>query len=257
VRTRSLRRLVPAATLALITVAAPAACTAAGAPAAAQPPVATGAPALPPAAAVRPAVADPPAGAVPVAAPLATPPACRGAVVHELDAAGAAASWQPICLTVGGVLRVSNLGPGGFSAAPAGKVACHYAAGVRECRLLHTGTVRFTITDAGQSRTQVVRVVRATDPPRPSPACLPAGTTFTIDAADGGPQGWAACMKLSGTVRVENLGPEGFRVRPAGAVVCAYEAAVRICRFTRPETVTFTTTHGDSEPRSQVIVAIR
>jgi hypothetical protein len=210
---------------------------------------------------VPPAVADPPAeaAAVPVAAavPRAAAPVCLGAVVHQLDAAGAAASWPPVCLTVGGVLRVSNLGPEGFSVAPAGKVACHYAAGTRECRLLHTGTVRFTITDAGTTRTQVVRVVRATDPPKPAPACLPAGSTFTIDAADGGPPGWAACMKLSGTVRVENLGPEGFRVRPAGAAICSYEAAVRICRFTGPATVTFTTTHGESEPRSQVIVAIR
>jgi hypothetical protein len=64
-------------------------------------------------------------------------------------------------------------------------------------------------------------------------------------------------MKTSGTVRVENLGPEGFEVSPAGAVKCFYEAAVRTCRFTRAETVTFTTTHGDEEPRTQTVVAIR
>jgi hypothetical protein len=141
--------------------------------------------------------------------------------------------------------------------APASAVECHYAAGTRECRLLRTGTVRFKITHAEETRTQVVRVVKASSPPKPSPACLPAKSTLTINAAEGGPSGWAACMRTSGTVRVENLGPEGFQVRPSGAVTCSYEAAVRICRFNRPGTVRFTTTHGDAEPRTRTVVAIR
>ena len=253
-RTRSLRRLGPIAVLALTTVAALAACTAS--------------PSTQAAGAAPPAVAPPPVAAaqaepVQVVAPRTTRPAPRpaagpaslGAVVHSLDAADTGPPWRPVCLAVGGVVRVTNLGPEGFATDAADKVECNYAAGTRQCRLLHAGTVRFTITTAERTRTQVVRITKASS--KPSPACLPAGATFTIDAADGGPHGWAACMKTSGTVRVENLGPEGFEVSPAGAVKCFYEAAVRTCRFTRAETVTFTTTHGDEEPRTQTVVAIR
>jgi hypothetical protein len=177
--------------------------------------------------------------------------------VHRLDAAATGPAWKQLCITVGGVLLVTNLGPEGFASDAGNKVECNYAAGTRECRLLRTGTVRFTITNAEQTRTQVLRIVKATSPPKSSPACLPAGTTFTIDASDGGPHSWPVCMKMGGTVRVENLGPEGFQVRPVGALTCVYEAAVRICRFHRPETVTVTTTHGDAESRTQTIVAIR
>jgi hypothetical protein len=81
--------------------------------------------------------------------------------------------------------------------------------------------------------------------------------TFTIDATEGGPPGRPVCLKTSAVVRVVNLGPDGFRVSPANAVVCSYEAAVRECRFTQPQTVTFTTTHGDSLPRTQTVVAVR
>ena len=254
----SLRRLGPVAALTLTAMAALAACTSAGAP----PAVGNPAPVVENPA---PAVA-PPAKPVPVAVatttrpPTARPPtgpACVGAVIHQLDASDTGAAWKELCIAVGGVVRVSNLGPDGFAVSPAGKVECNYAAGTRQCRLLHTGTVRFTITNAEQTRTQVVRIAKASTPPKPSPACLPAGSTFTIDAAEGGPQGWAVCMKTSGTVRVENLGPEGFATSPAGAVTCTYEAAVRICRFNRADTVTFTTTHGDAEPRTQTVVAIR
>ncbi|MFI7541854.1 hypothetical protein [Actinoplanes sp. NPDC049599] len=261
---RPLRRLGPVA-LALTTLAAVAACTTTGAaappaqPAGGAPPaqLAGGAPP----AVGNPTAAAPPVAAVPVAAPRTSrPPArpvCQGAVIHRVDAADTGPPWQPLCLTVGGVVLVANLGPEGFSVAPADKVECHYEAGIRQCRLLHPGTVRFTITDAAQIRTLDVRIIKASSPPKPAPACLPHGATLTINAADDGPSAWAVCMRTSGTVRVENLGPEGFQVRPAGAVTCTYEAAVRICRFHRPQTVTFTTTRGDAEPRSQTVVAIR
>jgi hypothetical protein len=100
-------------------------------------------------------------------------------------------------------------------------------------------------------------IAKASSPPKPAPACLADGTTFTIDAAEGGPDSWPVCMKMSGMVWIVNLGPDTFLVSPSDAVTCSYEAAVRECHFTRPETVTFTTTYGDWMPRPQTIVAIR
>ena len=150
---------------------------------------------------------------------------------------------------------MTNLGPEGFSASSWDNVECHYEAAVRECRLLRPGTVTFTIVNASQTRTLTVRIVRATSH-TPAPACLGAGKTLVIDAADGGPGNWPICMRSSGTVRVVNLGPEGFRASPAGAVKCSYEGGVRDCRFTGTGVVTLTTTHGDSEPRVQKIVVI-
>ncbi len=185
-----------------------------------------------------------------------TSPACRGADIHRLDASDTGPPWKPLCISVGGVVLVSNLGPEGFSVSSPDKVECHYEGGVRQCRLLHPGTVTFTVVNASQTRTLTVRIVKGS-PNTPSPACLAGGKTFVIDAADGGPEGWPVCMKTTGIVRVVNLGPEGFQASPAGAVKCSYEAAVRDCRFTGPGTVTFTTTHGDSAPRIQKVVAIR
>ena len=120
---------------------------------------------------------------------------------------------------------MTNLGPDGFSANSWDNVECHYEAAVRECRLLHPGTVKFTIVNASQTRTLTLRIVKASAPHTPAPACLAAGKTFVIDAAEGGPGGWPVCMKTTGIVRVVNLGPEGFLVSPAGAVKCSYEAA--------------------------------
>ncbi len=263
---RPLRRLGPVAALTLTTLAALTACTSAGAARPVAQPVAQPAGSAPPAVADPAPVAARPAEPVRVAAPVTTRtptarpptgPQCAGAVVHRLDASDTGPAWKQLCITVGGVLLVTNLGPEGFAQDSPDKVECNYAAGTRECRLLHTGTVRFTITTADRTRTQVVRIAQATNPPKPSPACLPAGSTFTIDAAEGGPHSWPVCMKTSGTVRVANLGPEGFQAQPSGAVTCEYEAAVRICRFHRAETVTFTTTHGDAAPRTQTVVAIR
>ena len=257
--TRSRRRLTAVAALALATLAAVAACASAD----------QVSPLPHTAGTASPGVASPTAAAslgstatqVPVGAPPATrpptEPACLGAVVHRVDASDSGPPWKPLCITVGGVLRVTNLGPDGFSASSWDDLECNYEAAVRECRLLHTGTVTFTIVNAHQTRALTLRIAAATFPPKPSPACMPDGTTLTIDAADGGPPGWPVCMKTSGVVRVVNLGPDGFLASPAGAVTCSYEAAVRECRFTRPETVTFTTTYGDWTPRTQTVVAIR
>jgi hypothetical protein len=253
--TRSLRRFTPVAALALATVAAMAACTSAG-PVEPMPSTSGGASPIPAPAASLPDNSAPEPVVLPATRP-PTGPACLGAVIHTIDASDTGPPWKRLCLSVGGVLRVTNLGPEGFSANSWDNVECNYAAGVRECRLLHPGTVTFTVVNASQTRTLTVVISKASSPPKPAPACMPAGTTLTIDAADGGPQRWPVCMKLNTVVRVINLGPDGFLVRPAGAVTCTYEAGVRVCHFTRAQTVTFTTTHGDSAPRTQTVVVIR
>ncbi len=259
---RSSRRRAVVTALALATMAAAAACTSAG-PAApvptttgALPGVTSPAPAAPPADAAEPVRRPSPR---PTSTTTRTPTGsgCLGAVVHRIDASDNGPPWKRLCMTVGGVLLVTNLGPEGFSADSRDKVECNYEAAVRECRLLRTGTVRFTITNAQQTRTLTLRIVKASSPAAPAPACTGPRATFTIDAADDGPDRWPVCMRTSGVVRVVNLGPEGFQVSPAGAVTCHYEGGVRECRFTRPGTVTFTTTHGDAAPRTQKIVAIR
>jgi hypothetical protein len=258
---RSLRRLTAVGALALATTAAVAACTSAAAPVEVLPPgagaalpgVATPAPTGSTDTEPVPAAPEPVAGASTNAPPTGRP--CLGAVVHRVDAADTGPPWKRLCMTVGGVLRVANLGPEGFSV-NSDRVACDYEAAVRDCRLLRAGTVTFTITNAHETRTLTLRIAKASSSSG-SPACLAPGTTFTIDATDGGPPGRPVCMRTSGVVRVVNLGPEGLVVSPSGAVVCSYEAAVRECRFTGPRTVTFTTTHGDSMPRGQTVVAVR
>jgi hypothetical protein len=257
------RRLTTVTTLALATLAAAAACTSAG-PARPAPAAAT----APASGAAAPSVGDPTPAASPstgpkpvrTAVPATTRPhtgsGCLGAVVHRIDASDNGPPWKRLCMTVGGVLVVANLGPDGFSAS-SDAAECHYEAAVRQCRLLRPGSVRFTITNAHETRTLNLVIVKASSPAQPAPACKGPRSTFTIDAAEGGPGGWPVCMRASGVVRVINLGPEGFAVTPSGAVTCSYEAAVRECRFTRAGTVTFTTTHGDDEPRTQKVVAIR
>jgi len=78
------------------------------------------------------------------------------------------------------VLRVENLGPDGFSVSPADKVSCWYEAGVRECRLIRTGTVRFTITHSQAPRPLTVVVAEPSSPPGQSTAGMGA-RTYTVD----------------------------------------------------------------------------
>src|SRR5829696_2017251 len=97
------------------------------------------------------------------------------------------------------------------------------------------GAVTYTIDRATGNRVITV-VVKASSPPKPSPACLGAGTILALDAAESGPDWNALCMKVGAVVRFEHLGPDGLSVSPAGAVSCSYEAAVHPCRFVKPGT---------------------
>jgi len=175
-------------------------------------------------------------------------------VTYTIDALRSAPLRSRVCISVGGVVEVRNLGPEGLSVSPADKVSCFYEAAVHPCRLVRTGTVTFTITRATGNRVITV-VVKASSPPKPSPACLGAGTILTLDAAESGPDWNALCMKVGAVVRFEHLGPDGLSVSPAGAVSCSYEAAVHPCRFVKPGTVTFTI--AGTQTRTLTVVVIR
>jgi hypothetical protein len=154
---------------------------------------------------------------------------------------------------VGGVLRVENLGPDGFSRNPSDKVECTYEAGVRMCRLIEPGTIRFTIDRAGQVRTLTVDVTRGSS--NPAPACGGARMTHTVDANHTGPPWSAACLKVGAELRVENLGPGNLTVTPSSAVSCRYEAAIHQCRIVKAGTFR-AVTDGAGGVRSLTVVAI-
>jgi hypothetical protein len=255
-RTSILRHLPAAAGLALVcmTVAACGSAPAQSLPI--QPPSPSAAPSVAPSATPGATPASPSTKPVHIPKPTDTNhgPPCRGAVVHRINAADTGPAWPRLCITVGGVLRVENLGPEGFAQSPPGKAECEYEGGVRICRLIATGTVRFTTDHGGNVRRLTVDIVRASS--GPSPACANAGTTRTIDANDGGPPWSAACMKLGAVLRVENLGPGLLTVTPSNLVSCVYEAGIHQCRLVREGTFT-AQTNGSGGIRAITVVAIR
>jgi hypothetical protein len=230
----SIRRLSAVAVLAGFSMAGMLACTSAPRPPPVQP-TESATPATPTldpttSQAAPPAPAPTRATAVPAA-----PRQCVGAVVYRFDP-GMDGPWPTPCIEVGGVLRVQPHGPDGFSYEPAANVDCAYEAAVHQCRLIATGTVKFTITRLGTTRVLTVNVVKATSPPRPSPACQDTGT-FVLDASDDGPPWMAICLKKGVTLRVTNHGPEGFAATPDGIMSCNYAAGVRVCQFLKAGTV--------------------
>jgi len=240
-RFRPFRHLTVAA-IALVTMAACSPIMGGPGPAAADQP--------PPAEAAPPAPAAPPAEAAP---PAAVGRSCRGAVVHPVDAAGIGRPWPRLCIQIGGVLRLENLGPDGLRTSPTGKLDCFYAAGVHSCRLVHTGSVRL---DFAGDRQLTLDIAGQVSPPRPAPACDPVGT-YTVDASQGGPPPPALCVQLGAVLRIANLGPAGFTATPENNVSCRYEAGVRDCRTVRAGTVTLTTTYDGQETRTLNVVVLR
>jgi hypothetical protein len=179
-----------------------------------------------------------------------------GAVIHTIDASAGGPPWRTVCIAVGGLLRLANLGPGQLAAAQRDIVDCDYEAGVHECRLIHTGTVGLTVTNSHGDRPLNLVVSAASSPPKPSPACA-TSSPHRVDAREMGPPWRAICAKVGTVVRVENLGPEGFDVNPRNLVSCWYEAAIRECTLTRAGTMTFTTRQSpESELRSLIVVAV-
>jgi hypothetical protein len=246
-QTRSLRRLTTVTALALVSMAAAAACTSAPKPTAPSPTgtaPATAIPTLPaPHIPVNP-VHVPPAG------PTSTVPKCLGTIVHRINAADTGPPWKPLCITVGGVLRFENLGPDSLTMTPKDKADCWYAAGVFECRLVQTGTVRFTVARGDKDRS--LTVVAKASKGGPNPSCL--STDYTLDAGDVGPPWPSICMKLNTMLRIVNFGPDGFTVSPAANVSGWYEAGERQFHFVKTGTVRFTLTYPDRETRTLTVV---
>jgi hypothetical protein len=180
-------------------------------------------------------------------------PPCLGAVEYRINAADTGPARQRLCIAVGGVLRVENLGPEGFSRSPANKVECTYEGGVRMCRLVEPGTILFTIDNGRQVRKITVNVTRGSS--LPASACVGARATHTIDANEE--MAWpAVCMRLGAELRVENLGPGLLTVTPSAAVSCKYEAAIHQCRITQTGTLRVGI-EGAGGVRPLTVVAVR
>ena len=247
---RSIRYLTAIAALALTPMTAAAACSpAAVAPATGQTPGTTT-----PGTAASGTTARSPSYPNTSHAATGPPAACMGAVIYKVNALDAGSSRRSVCIAVGGVVRVENLGPGNLSVDPSERVSCWYEAAITECRLIRTGTVTLTTSGEPKVGPLTVTVAQASSPPKPSPACLSA-TTHSVDAAEGGPPWAALCVKLDVVLRVNNLGPQGLSAHPADAVSCRYEAGVWECRFVKAGTMTITTTHS-VETRSLTLVAV-
>ena len=89
--------------------------------------------------------------------PARTSPACLGAVRFEI---GTQEELQPssLCFHVGGVLRVTDAGPGEVRATPASRASGNYAAGVTDVRFVRSGTVTVTYPHGGGTWTVTVVV---------------------------------------------------------------------------------------------------
>jgi hypothetical protein len=232
-RTRSLRHVGAITALALISLAAAAACgsapvrpmpgeSPATTPSASTPgTVAPGAP--------TPSTSDPTHSAT-------SPPRCLGAVVYKLDAAlSSKPPWSSPCITVGGVIWISQVGPGDLTVEPWNKVACDYEAAENPCRLIGTGTVKFTTSSSAGVRSLTVKVVAATTPPRPSPACDEVGTYPA-----GEPLYWSRCLKVNSVLHFPDNRPDDIFASPSDAVSCIHEGDAFVCRLLRATTVIFT-----------------
>jgi len=84
---------------------------------------------------------------------------CLGAVRFEI---GTQEELQPpsLCFHVGGVLRVTDAGPGEVHATPASRASSNYAAGVTDVRFVRAGTVTVTYPH-GSGRWTVTIVVKS------------------------------------------------------------------------------------------------
>jgi hypothetical protein len=251
---RSLPRFTAVTALALASMAAAAACTSTPKPAAPSPTGAAPASAAPTTANPTPAASTVPVKPVQVPAPRPTNTShkCLGTIVHEINAADTGPPWKRLCITVGGVVRFSNLGPDSLTMTARDKVDCRYAAGTFECRLVQTGTARFTVSRGENLRSLTVVIAKAPSNPGPDPACP--RVAYTLDATDDGPPWGAICMKVNTMLRIVNFGPEGFAVSPAANVSGWYEGGVRQYHFVKTGIVRFTMTYPDREARTFTVV---
>lgn len=187
---------------------------------------------------------------------LAAAPECMDPVIYTVNASAVRKNLPTVCIAVGGVLRIANLGPEGLAAVtPDDKAHCSYGGGVHACRLIGTGTVNFSITNGQGTRRQTVVVSTRATRPRLPDACLGA-ELVTRDANDGGMPWGATCMHLNIPLRFTNLGSAGLTVSPADAVNCWDEENGRYCMPNRTGTVRFTITRPGVEDLVQTVVFV-
>jgi hypothetical protein len=188
--------------------------------------------------------------------PAAAAPECLDPVVYTVNASTVRKTLPTVCIAVGGLVRLANLGPEGLTAvSPADKADCDYGGAVHACRLIGTGTVQFSITNAQGTRRQTVVVAAAATRPRLPDACLGA-EIVTRDARDSGMPWSAICMHLNVPLRFTNLGTAGFTVSPADAVNCWDDEDGRSCMPTRTGTVRFTNTRAGDDDIVHTVVFV-
>jgi hypothetical protein len=170
--------------------------------------------------------------AAPAAPAAARPLDCQGAVDYAVPAAQSIRVRPTVCVTVGGILRLDNIGTTTLTVTPAALTDCFYAAGDISCRLLRTGSVTFTWTAGGVQQRQIVTVAEAL----PAPVCVSSGATATVSTTDEF-RWWSLCLRAGATLRVEDLGPGLLTITPASAVQCNYAAGVHRCLVVAPGTL--------------------
>jgi hypothetical protein len=88
----------------------------------------------------------------PTTSPTPPSPPCEGAVVHTIDLTTDELALVPsLCVGVGSVLRIENIGPGEVTNDSPDLVDPNYEAGIQEIRFLRAGTVVVTIPQEGNS----------------------------------------------------------------------------------------------------------
>ena len=137
-------------------------------------------------------------------------PLVRARWSHTVDVAQPG-PLPPLCIAVGGVVRLVHSGPGSLVAQPSTSVNCFYAAGIHQCRLIRTGTVRFTL--AADARVLTVQVPAAV-PGAALDGLLTEGQLGPdFDTNEEMPR-WSPCLRVGATLRVVNLGPGLLKVTP-------------------------------------------
>jgi hypothetical protein len=186
----------------------------------------------------------------------AAAPECLDPVVYTVNASTVRKTLPTVCIAVGGVLRIASLGPEGLTAvSPTAKADCSYGGGVHACRLIGTGTVQFSITNAQGTRRQTVVVSATATRPRLPDACLGA-EIVTRDANEGGMPWSAICMHLNVPLRFTNLGSAIFNVNPADSVNCWDGDDGLYCMPSRTGTVRFTITRPGVADLIQTVVFV-
>lgn len=195
-------------------------------------------------------------GVAPPAAAQSAALSCLDPVIYPVDASVVRTKLPPVCIAVGGVLRLVNLGPGGLAAVtPANKVDCFYGGGVHTCRLIGTGTVRFSLTGPQGNRQQTVEVAARATRPGYRSACS-GYDMVTRDAGDTG-MGWESmCLYTSIPLRFTNLGSGALTISPANAADCWDQDDGHYCMPNRTGPIRFTLTRPGAEDASLTAVVI-